>query len=239
MRHAASALYALRWRVLPPLAGIGVLATLVGAVVVAPREAVEGEVQRLFYIHVPSALAAYLSFLIVVIASIVVLWKHDMRWDAVARGAASVGVLFTGFTLLTGMIWGKPIWGAWWAWDARLTSTLVLFLIYVAYLLVRELSESTDEQAARFAAVFAILGFLDIPIINMSVRWWRTLHPQPIVMRPLGQQALPDSMLLVLLIGTVSIAVLALWLIVLRTETETLALRASTLRARLRQKEHD
>jgi len=225
--------YDARWLLLPPLVGVSMLAMIVGAVVAAPREAIEGEVQRLFYIHVPSAMASYLSFFIVFVASILVLWKRDMRFDAVAKSAAGVGVLFTGLVLATGAIWGYPIWGAWWAWDARLTSTLILFLIFSGYLLARSLADIADEQAARYAAVFAITGFLDIPIINMSVRWWRTLHPQPIVMKLPGQQALPDSMLIVLAIGMVAILLLALWFIVLRAEVERIAARTNALRAAL------
>ena len=148
-----------------------------------------------------------------------------------------VGVLFTGLTLATGMIWGKPIWGVWWTWDARLTSTLILFLLYSGYLLARQLADETDEQAARFAAVFAIVAFIDIPIINMSVRWWRTLHPQPIVFDPFGEQALPGSMLLVLAIGMIAIVTLAIWLIVLRSEAESLTQRAIDARQRIDQQE--
>lgn len=229
--------YALRWAVLPPVVGVSMFALLVGAVLAAPREVVEGEVQRIFYIHVPSAIAAYLAFSITFVASAVLLWRRDLRWDAVARSSAMVGVLFTGFTLATGMIWGKPIWGVWWTWDARLTSTLILFLLYGGYLLARQLADETDEQAARFAAVFAIVAFIDIPIINMSVRWWRTLHPQPIVFDPFGEQALPGSMLLVLAIGMVAIAALAVWLIVLRTEAEGLTQRAIGLRQRIDRQE--
>jgi heme exporter protein C len=229
--------YALRWAVLPPVVGVSMFALLVGAVLAAPREAVEGEVQRIFYIHVPSAIAAYLAFSITFVASVVLLWRRDLRWDAAARSAAMVGVLFTGFTLATGMIWGKPIWGVWWTWDARLTSTLLLFLLYSGYLLARQLSDETDEQAARFAAVFAIVAFMDIPIINMSVRWWRTLHPQPIVFDPFSEQALPGSMLLVLAIGMVAIGALAVWLIVLRTEAEGLTQRAIGLRQRIDRQE--
>ena len=154
--------YALRWAVLPPVAGVAMLALLVGAVIAAPREAVEGDVQRIFYIHVPSALASYLGVGIASLASVALLWRRDMRWDAVARAGAMAGVLFTGLTLATGMIWGKPIWGVWWTWDARLTSTLVLFLLYSAYLLARQLADEADEQAARFAAIFAIVAFIDI-----------------------------------------------------------------------------
>ena len=206
-------------------------------VIVAPREAIEGEVQRIFYIHVPSALAAYLAFVVVFAASIALLWTRDMRFDAVARAAAGVGVLFTVLTLATGAIWGKPIWGVWWAWDARLTSTLVLLLIYVAYLLARSLSDRSDVQAARYAAVYAIIGFVDIPIINMSVRWWRTLHPDPIVARGLGDQALPTSMLVVLMVGVVAIGLLALWLMALRSEAEQIGVRTEELRAEIDRRE--
>ena len=223
-------IYEWRWVVLPPGVGLAMLAMIVGAMVVAPREAVEGEVQRIFYVHVPSAIAAYQSFFIVFVASIIVLWRRDMRFDVVARAAAGVGVLFARLVVATGAIWGYPIWGAWWAWDARLTSTLILFLIFSGYLLARSLSDIADEQAARYAAVFAIIGFLDIPIINMSVRWWRTLHPQPIVLQLPGDQSLPPSMLAVLMLGMVAILSLALWFIVLRSEVERIGSRIAELR---------
>ena len=235
VRRTANRVYGWRWSVLPPLVGASMFAMIVGALLAAPREAVEGDVQRLFYIHVPSAIAAYGAFFVVFVASILVLWKRDMRWDAVARSAAGVGVLFTGITLATGAIWGRPIWGVYWTWDARLTSTLILFLLYGGYLLARSVAEPSDEQAARFGAVFAIIAFADIPIIQMSVRWWRTLHPQPIVFDP--TPSLPAEMLLVLGIGFVAIVLLAAWLLVLRAEAESLTLRARELRARLDRRE--
>ena len=223
--------YDLRGGLLPPATWIAMMALLVGAVLAAPREAIEGEVQRLFYIHVPSALAAYGAFTVVFVASIALLWKRDMRWDPLAQAAAGVGVLFTGFTLATGALWGKPIWGVYWTWDARLTSTLVLLLIFIGYLLARGLASRTDEQAARYASVFAIIGFLDIPLIHFAVSWWRTLHPQPIVFRV--DSALPGEMLLVLFVGIFAVSVLAVWLIVLRADTEAMAARAEALNAEL------
>ena len=229
--------YGLRWMVLPPVVGVAMMAMVVGALVAAPRELVEGEVQRLLYIHFPSIMAAYGAFAVVFVASIIVLWKSDLRWDAVARGAATVGVLFTGLTLATGALWGKPVWGVYWTWDARLTATLVLFLIYAAYLLARAMADELDEQAARFAAVFAVIGAFDIPLIMMSVRWWRTLHPQPIVMRGLEKPALPVEMLAVLIIAFIGIGALAVWLAVLRTETEWMAKRTATLRATIDRRE--
>jgi heme exporter protein C len=233
IRRPIVRLYAWRWRVFPPLVGVGVFALIVAALVVAPREAVEGEVQRIFYIHLPSALSAYGALFVVFVSSIMVLWKRDLRWDAVARAAAGVGVLFTAFTLATGAIWGRPIWGVYWSWDPRLTSTLVLLLLYGGYLLARNLADPADEQAARFGAVFAILAFADIPIINMSVRWWRTLHPQPMVFNPGDGPSMPLEMLAVTAFGVLAVGLLGAWLIMLRSETELLALRVQYLRARL------
>jgi heme exporter protein C len=230
-------IYGWRWTVLPPVTAVGMFAMLLGATLVAPREAVEGDVQRLMYIHVPSAICSYVAFGVTFIASIVVLWKRDMRWDAAARAGAAVGELFTGITLATGSLWGRPIWGVYWVWDARLTSTLVLFLIFGAYLLARGVAGPNDEQVARYAAVFAIIGSLDIPLIHMSVTWWRTLHPQPIVFRALEGPALPASMALVLLVGFLAILSLVLWLTSLQTDTERLYQRAQTLRAEIDRRE--
>jgi heme exporter protein C len=221
--------YRVRYTILPPATGVAIMALILGAVLVAPREAVEGEVQRLLYIHVPAVLAAYLAFSVTFVASVMLLWTRDMRYDPVARSAAGVGVLFIALNLATGAIWGKPIWGVYWTWDARLTSTLVLLLIFVAYLLARSVSSRTDEQAARYTAVFAIIGFLDVPLIHFAVDWWRTLHPQPIL--PRG--ALPGEMAAVLLVGIVAVTLLAVWLIVLRTDTESMAAQADALSAEL------
>jgi heme exporter protein C len=228
-------IYDWRWAVLPPVAGVAMMAMIVGALVAAPREIIEGEVQRLMYLHVPSAVIMYGAFGLTAFASVMFLWKRDLRWDALARASAIVGVFLCAMVLATGAIWGKPIWGVYWSWDARLTSTLVLFLIYSAYLLARSVAGPLDEQAARFAAIFAIIGIADIPIIQMSVRWWRTLHPQPIVFQP--NPALPGEMLLVLLIGFIAILSLTVWLISLQTDTERAAQRVSALRAEVDHRE--
>lgn len=228
--------YRARWTLLPVLTGVTMMAMLVGAVLAAPREVIEGDVQRLMYLHVPSASAGtYFSFLIAAAASVTFLISRDMRWDAVARSAATVGVLFTVMTLATGAIWGKPIWGVYWTWDARLTSTLVLLLIYTAYLLARSVAGPNDEQAARYAAVFALIGFLDIPLIHFSVDWWRTLHPQRIIFDP--RPAVPGEMLIVLLVAFIAITFLMLWLVALRSESEQLLQRTDRMRARLDQRE--
>jgi len=226
---------ALRPTVLPPVVGVAMMAMIVGALVAAPREIIEGEVQRLMYVHVPMAIATYLSFGVTFVASILLLWKRDMKWDALARGSAVIGVMLCGLVLVTGAIWGKPIWGVYWTWDARLTSTLVLFLIYTAYLLARSIAGPLDEMAARYAAIFAIIGIADIPIVQMSVRWWRTLHPEPIIFQP--NPALPGEMLAVLAVGFVAVFALAAWLIGMQTDVERASQRIHRLRAEVDQRE--
>ncbi|MGH2748252.1 MAG: cytochrome c biogenesis protein [Actinomycetota bacterium] len=140
-------------------------------------DAMGGQLQRIFYFHVPSAWAAYLGFAIVFIASIAYLRTGARRWDLLAHGAAEVGVVFTTLVLVTGPIWARPVWGTWWQWDARLTSTLVLWLTYVGYLLLRGLA-TNPARVGRVAAVVGIVGFVNVPIVHFSVQWWRTLHPR-------------------------------------------------------------
>ncbi|MEJ2504214.1 MAG: cytochrome c biogenesis protein CcsA [Gemmatimonadota bacterium] len=131
--------------------------------------------QKIMYVHVPAAWNAFLSFFIVFWASVVYLWKRTERSDLLAASAAEIGALFTGLTLMLGSIWGKWAWGAWWTWDARLTSTAVLFIIFVGYLALRSFTEDPERRATWSAGV-GIFGALNVPIVYMSVRWWRTLH---------------------------------------------------------------
>jgi heme exporter protein C len=149
----------------------------------APRDAVQGNVQRIMYVHVPSILTGYVAIGVVFVASVLYLWTRRPAWDRVAAGGGELAVCFVGLTLATGSIWGKPTWGTWWTWDARLTSTAVLFVIYLGYLLLRSVVED-PERAATYAAVLGILGALDIPIIHFSVEWWRTLHQPATVLKP-------------------------------------------------------
>ena len=161
--------------ILGAAAGVVLAVGLYLGLVAAPADAVMGEVQRIMYLHVPSILTAYVAFFIVFAASVLYLWKRDLRFDAVAVSSAEIGVLFTGITLATGSIWGKSTWGVWWTWDARLTLTAILFTIYVGYLMLRSFAE--DLQAgARYGVVLAILGFLDILLNHFAVYWWWTLH---------------------------------------------------------------
>jgi heme exporter protein C len=147
----------------------------------APIESEMGIVQKIFYFHVPLAWNAFLGFLVVFISSFRYLATKDPKWDARAVAAAEVGVLFTTLVLITGPIWAKPAWGIWWTWDARLTLTLVLWLIYMGYLMLRRYVES-PERRSTLAAVVGVVGFVDVPLVYFAIRWWRTQHPQPILM---------------------------------------------------------
>ena len=155
-----------------------VLTAMIAVFLYAPTEKTEGMVQRIMYFHIPSAWIAFFAFFVVFLCSILYLWKKDREWDIYAMASAEIGVMFCSLVLITGPIWAKPIWGTWWVWDARLTSTLVLWLIYVAYIMLRLQSEA-GSMRAKYAAVVGIVGFLDIPLIHFSVLWWRTFHPQP------------------------------------------------------------
>lgn len=168
-------------RALIPVSFLVMIVALYTAFLYAPTERIEGDIQRMFYIHVPAAITMYVAFSLVFLASLMYLLRRDARWDEVAASAAEVGTLFATTVILTGPMWARPVWGVWWVWDARLTSTFVLWLIYVAYMMLRVYGGPAD-QIARFCAVLAIIGFLDLPIIHYSVTWWRTLHPEPKVM---------------------------------------------------------
>lgn len=135
-----------------------------------------GQLQRIFYVHVPSAWVAYLAFGLLFLASIAYLRTGERKWDLLAEASGEIGVLFTTLVLVTGPIWARPVWGTWWQWDARLTSSLVMWLTYVGYLFLRGLA-TDPTRVGRPAAVLGIAGFVNVPIVHFSVRWWRTLHP--------------------------------------------------------------
>lgn len=180
-------------------------AVYVRALAFTPVEATQGPAQKIFYVHVPSAWVAFLAFGVVGVCSLLYLIFKEPRLDRFAAASAEVGVVFTTGVLLTGPIWAKPIWGAWWTWDARLSSTLFLWFLYLAYLVLRT-AVREPGQRARYSAVLGILGSLLVPFIHLSVKMFRTLHPQPVVMNPEGP-TLPGSMLATLLF---SLAVMTL-----------------------------
>jgi heme exporter protein C len=179
-----------------------------------PTEINQGVVQRIFYMHVPAAWVAFMAFGIVAFASAVYLWLGDERADMAAVAAAEGGMVFTAIVLITGPLWGKIAWGTYWTWEPRLTLTLLLWFIYMGYFMVRAATEN-PEKGKRFAAVVGIVGALDIPLIHVSVLWFRSLHPQPVVMKAEGPTLHPD-MLTTLLMGFLAFTVLFVGLMILR-----------------------
>src|ERR1700736_344932 len=186
--------------ILGVLSFAGMLVSIWMIFLYAPEDAVQGQPQRIFYFHVPAAWLGMLGFVIVAACGIAYLITKNERWDWAARAAAELGAMFITLALITGSIWGKTTWGTWWTWDARLTTTLILWFIYIGYLMLRSYMGRTHESA-RSAAVLAIIGLIDVPIIYESVNWWRTLHPQPEIGTP---GALPPQVVLTLMISLVT-----------------------------------
>ncbi len=215
------------------LLAAGFAAGLVAVFFWVPTESFQGVSQRIFYVHVPAAWVAYLAFAVVLVSSIGYLRRSDVRWDWVAHASARAGVLFTGLNLVTGMLWGRPVWGTFWVWDPRLTLTLVLFVIYLGYLAFR--ASATDAtRGARIASVIGIAGFFVVPLVHFSVDWWRGQHPARTVFRPEAGPAMPPSMLitlaLMLIVFTLAYVVfLALGVRVLRLESEIEEVEAAAL----------
>ena len=203
------------------LAAYGTVALLLVAaglvVFYAPVDSVQGPVQKIFYLHVPAAIAAYAAFAIVLVGGLVYLWNESPTADRAARAAAEVGLVFTTVTLVMGSVWARPIWGAWWVWwDPRLVSTLVLWMVYGGYLLMRRIA-TPGRQAARFGAVVGIVGFIDVPITHFSVTWWRTIHPP---LETAAPAALPPEMLVAFAASSVAVLAAALVLVGYRYRLE-------------------
>ena len=178
----------------------------------APTDAILGHVQRIFYFHVPIAWVAFLAFFIVFLSSILYLWKRSPIWDSLAHSAAEIGVVFATLILVTGAIWAKPVWGVWWTWEPRLTTSLILWLIYVAYLMLRAYAPSRS-QGATYAAVLGIIGFIDVPIVYFAVEWWRAVHPESVV-GPLAETgSLDSSMRTVLVFSMITFTLLFVFLL--------------------------
>ena len=216
------------------LTALGILLSIWGAFVLAPADVVQGLPQRIFYFHVPMAWLAYLAFFVVFAASILYLWRQDERWDVLARASAELGVVFTTLVLITGSIWGRPEWGTWWVWDARLTTTLILWFIYVGYLMLRSYTGWT-ASGARMAAVLGIIGFVDVPIDYLSVTWWRTLHPASTYIVEKGSAQLPPAALAAFFIALTTFTLLFAYLLLHVCRLLTLQRDAQRLRARVEQ----
>jgi heme exporter protein C len=199
-------------------AAAGLVATMYGALVWAPTEKTMGDIQRIFYIHVPSFLTSFVAFLCVFVASVAYLLTKNMQWDRIGLACAELGTIFCTAGLITGPIWAKPVWGIWWTWDARLTTTLILWLLYVSYLLLRDFLEEPARRAT-LAAVFGIFAFVDVPIVYFSIRIFRTQHPQPVFMG--GQDSgLDPNMQKVFYLSWITLLVLFGFLVSLRVKLE-------------------
>lgn len=192
-------------RRLPLLTAVLGAAGLVAAWV-SPPDYVQGQLVRLMYVHVPAAWTAYLSYAVTLGASAAWLWRRRPGWDRLAAASAEVGVFFTGLAIVLGSIWGKPTWGVWWTWDARLVTTALLFFVYLGYLALRRAILDPQVRARR-SAVFGVVAFAQVPLVHFSVLWWRTLHQPPTVLRP-GDPSIDHTMLAVLLFNVVVFSLL-------------------------------
>jgi heme exporter protein C len=201
------------------LASLGVLAVL--GLSVAPPDAVQGDAQRLMYLHVPAAWLAYLAFGVTALTSALYLWPRTRSevWDRVAGSSAELGVLFTALTLVLGSLWGRPVWGIWWAWEARLVSTAVLFFLYVGYLALRRIPGPGREKRA---AIAALVAFVDVPIVHFSVDWWRTLHQEGTVFNQELSAEIHGSMAFALWWGVFAFTLLYAYLLDRRYRLESL-----------------
>ena len=199
-----------------------ILVSIVAVFYYAPIEQTMGIVQKIFYFHVASAWTGFLAFGIVFVCSILFLWKKKEIFDSWAFCSAEIGVLFTTLVLLTGPMWAKPIWNTYWTWDPRLTTTLILWLIYIGYLLLRNMIAS-PEKAARISAVYGIIGFVDVPIVYLSIRLWRTMHPGYVMIMGGEKSGLDPRMFQVLMLSLAAFTFLFLTLLVIRVDIEKLA----------------
>ena len=217
------------------ITGVMMLVDLYLIFMVAPTDSVLGHVQRVFYFHVPIAIMSFLAFFVVFLASLMFLIKRTPKWDAIAHASAEVGVVFVTLALLTGIIWARPIWNTWWTWEPRLTTTMILWLIYVAYLMVRSYAPS-QSKGAIYGAVVGIVGFVDVPIVYYSVVWWRSIHPSPVV-GPFAQtDALDGTMAWILLYSFITFVFFFAYMVMermeLRKTEESLGRIRFTLRRR-------
>ena len=178
------------------------------ATLYAPTERTMSHAQRIFYVHVPVAWAGFLAFGVVFVCSIGFLWTRRRSYDLAAQASTEVGVVFTTLAIISGAVWGRAAWGTWWTWDPRLTTTFMLWFIYAVSLMVRAYG-GPGSQSGRFAAVLGIVGFLDIPLIHLSVVWWRSMHPLPVVVRSEGfGSGLHPAMLQALLVNVAAFTLL-------------------------------
>jgi heme exporter protein C len=206
------------WKLLPYVTLLGMILALFMVFLYAPTEKTMGDVQRIFYFHVASWWIAFLAFGVVFGASVAYLVTRKRGYDSLALSSAEIGVVFTTMGLITGPLWAKPAWGIFWTWDARLTTALVLWMIYISYLMLRQYV-ADETKRANLAAVAGIIGFVDVPIVHFSIRWWRTQHPQPVIMGG-PESGLDPQMLQTLLVSLAAFLFLYIWLLEKRWRVE-------------------
>lgn len=194
----------------------------------APSAEGETEAYRIIYFHVPAAIMAYLGFFVVFVASVGYIWKRDLLFDRMATAGAELGVLFCFLMLATGMIWGKQRWGAWWLWEPRLTTALILLVIYVGYLMLRNAVDNGSTRA-RYAAVFGIIGFIDVPIVHFAIKMWGNIM-HPVVIKSAADTGMPPEMALALRVGMLAFLLLFTTMFLLRFRLENLTVLSARLR---------
>lgn len=194
-----------------PIAVAVVAAAGLVAAMLAPPDRIQGDLQRLMYLHVPAAWLAFLSFAVTLGGSVAWLWRREPRFDRVAAASAEVGVFFTGLAIALGSVWGKPTWGVWWTWDPRLVTTALMFFVYLGYLALRR-AVADPVSRARRSAVFGVVAFVQVPVVHLSVVWWRALHQPATVLRP-GDPSIDHTMLAALLVNVLAFTLLYLLLL--------------------------
>ena len=213
--------------ILAAVAILLVIASAYASFYIAPEERTMGVIQRIFYFHVASAWAGFTAFFLCFLGNLLYVWKRQQKYDWLGVSGAEVGLAFTTVVLITGPIWAHPVWGIWWTWDARLTSTFVLWLLYVSYLLLRTLVEEPDRRAL-LSSLFGIFAFLDVPLVFGAIRWWRTQHPQPVIMGGQGS-GLEPTMQAVFFFSAFAMHVFMAFLIVERYSLEKMQTEADFL----------
>jgi heme exporter protein C len=206
---------------------LGMIACLYMAFIYAPTEAVMGHIQRIFYFHMGAVWVATISFTVVFIASIQYLRKESRFWDILALSSAEIGVLFTTLTIITGSIWARPVWGKWWTWDPQLTTTFILWILYVAYLMLRSATGSNLKRA-KFAAVYGIIAFIDLPLVYLSVRLMRGISP---VVFGSGGGGIAPQMMVTLVVCLITFTLL--YIVLLRERMSIEGMRDEVARLKL------
>jgi heme exporter protein C len=225
--HGQEKLLSLALLILGGLSLIGIMVSIWMIFFYTPVDALQGEPQRILYIHVPTAWGGMLGFIILAVVGMIYLFRPHEPLDWIARASAEVSAVYLSITLLLGMLWGKPIWGAWWVWDPKLTASLILWFMYIGYIMIRS-SMGRTRDSARVGAVIGIVGVIDVPIIYLSVQWWRGQHPTA----EIGVQgALPAEATLTFLVTTLTFTLLYCFLLIMIYQLQKLQTRAEQLRA--------